>query len=460
VSLRHDLWGGVGLAALLLMAPVVSAQDSAELAEIVEDELAETADEVAPKPEDPDEPPPDLPPRLEELESAEAEPAPEPAAEPDSSDLDPEPESGAERESGAEPESDPEPVPEQVEPEPAERPGLWAPPRPNATAYDWLQMNSGEWLKGDFLGLRDWRVRFDSDEFDELNLDWENVTSFYLPRPHSYRVEGRILFGTAELRGSVLRIRTGDEVFEFTKADLDSVARGSGGELDYWSFQLGASLAARDGNTQQLDASGLAVLRRETALTRFKTDYRGIYSKSDGDKQTNNHRVNSAFDYFITRRTYLTVPFVEYFADEFQNLDARVSPGVSIGYEAVRNSVVEWDVSIGGAYQYTLLSSEVDEARTSHDFAIVARTGLELDITNDIDLDTAYRLQLVATDFGKTSHHTESTLSFEVWGPVDFDVSFIWDRIEEPAGEEEDDGDIDTPKKDDFRLLMGLTLDF
>ena len=31
--------------------------------------------------------------------------------------------------------------------------------------FDWLQLNSGEWLKGEFKVLYDYEVEFDSDEF-------------------------------------------------------------------------------------------------------------------------------------------------------------------------------------------------------------------------------------------------------------------------------------------------------
>ena len=72
-----------------------------------------------------------------------------------------------------------------------------------------------------------------------------------------------------------------------------------------------------------------------------------------------------------------------------------------------------------------------------------------------MELDSSYALQLVTTDLGKTNHHGESVLSVDVWGPIDLDVSFIWDRIQSPP---ERDGD--TPKKDDFRLLVGLEIDF
>ena len=121
----------------------------------------------------------------------------------------------------------------------------------------------------------------------------------------------------------------------------------------------------------------------------------------------------------------------------------------------VHSGAVDWDVTLGAAYQYTRLASGVNEARVSDDFALIAGTELNFDIGPKVDLDNSYRLQLVATDFGKTSHHSESVLSVDIWGPLDLDVSFIWDRIEDPAT---DDGD--TPKANDFRLIVGFGLEF
>lgn len=336
-------------------------------------------------------------------------------------------------------------------------PGHWAPPPPSAKEFDWMQMSSGEWLKGELERLRDYRVAFDSDEFDELEVDWDDVAAFYLPRPHGYRVAGRVLFGTAELRGDVLRIRTADKVEEFKRSELSSIARGGGRELDYWSAKATLSLTARRGNTKQADLTGSSEVRRETAVTRFVTQYAGAFSRVGGKKQANNHRVNTQLDVFLTRTFYLTVPFGEFYTDEFQNIDARVTSGLGVGNEFVRNGMVELDASIGGAHQYTRLSAGTSQKRDSHDFAVVTGVSLDLDLTSDIELDNSYALQLVVTDFGNTNHHAESVLSFDVWGPLDFDVSGIWDRIEDPAP---DSNGGDRPKRDDFRLLVGVSLDF
>ncbi|MBW2425442.1 MAG: DUF481 domain-containing protein, partial [Deltaproteobacteria bacterium] len=107
---------------------------------------------------------------------------------------------------------------------------------------------------------------------------------------------------------------------------------------------------------------------------------------------------------------------------------------------------------IGAAAQIT----DFDDGDQDEDFATIFTSELSLDFPRDIDLDFDYKLQLVATDLGKTSHHTAGILSFELWDPLDLDVGAYWDRIEQP----EKDNDGERPKRDDFRLTVGLSLDF
>ena len=60
------------------------------------------------------------------------------------------------------------------------------------------------------------------------------------------------------------------------------------------------------------------------------------------------------------------------------------------------------------------------------------------------------------TDIDKTNHHFEAEFSNDIWGPVELDVTFIWDRIEKPVADDEGD----RPKSDAFRLMVGFSADF
>ncbi len=346
--------------------------------------------------------------------------------------------------------------PEEVPELPEDR-ALWSPPAPRPHEYDWIRLNSGEWLKGDIEGVRDYTLYFDSDELDRLQLDWADIAEIHSPRIKNYRFRGReVVTGSARMQGETIRILTARGVVERHRDKLVAVVPSERGELDFWTMNLGIGVGVRSGNTEQFDFSGSMDLQRNTTLNRGRLQYNGAFSEVDGSTATNNHRALATLDFFITHRFFVTVPFVQVFSDTQQNIAVRVSPGVGVGYELLRRPAIEWDARGGVAAQHVRYDGETDDGRSATDAALIFGTELDLDVTDDIEFDQDYELQLVVTDLGKTNHHYRSTLSFDVWGPLDFDVSFFWDRVEDPA--EDDDGD--QPDRDDFRLTIGIGLEF
>jgi len=63
-----------------------------------------------------------------------------------------------------------------------------------------------------------------------------------------------------------------------------------------------------------------------------------------------------------------------------------------------------------------------------------------------------YTANITTPESGSFSDHAETTIKFDITRPFDLDVSFIWDRIENPQTEA--DGTV--PKKDDYRLNVGV----
>ena len=51
-------------------------------------------------------------------------------------------------------------------------PDDWNPQSKFEGKFDWIQMKSGEWVKGEILVMYDEDLEFDSDEFDDLMLSW------------------------------------------------------------------------------------------------------------------------------------------------------------------------------------------------------------------------------------------------------------------------------------------------
>ena len=328
----------------------------------------------------------------------------------------------------------------------------WTPPK--SDEWDWLHLNSGEWLKGEIKFMRDRKFEFDSDELDELSIDLSDCQDVYMNRLSFLRIEsGETPQGRGILRGDVLDFETIDgRSLKLKRSEIVSIVPGGESEWDYWSLELGVDYGMKDGNTEQVDLSGRLGLHRRTATFRFLNDYRGVYGSQDNEKNTNNHRASTSLYVFLTSRFYVTVPVIEYYKDEFKNLKHRVTSGGGLGYELIRNQSVEMDVSIGGAHQF----QESEDGDKSDDFAGIVGADLDFDLPGGTELDNSYRAQIVATDFNKTSHHFESILSVDIWGPLDLDLTFMLDRIEKP--EQEDDGT--RPDENDISILAGMSIEF
>lgn len=330
----------------------------------------------------------------------------------------------------------------------------WVPPEPTGSGWDWALLDTGEWIKGELITLFKEDALFDSDKFGEQTIDSEDIVSLRLALPRTFRRIGRRTYtGMGEIKDGVLRILTvtGERV-EFPQSEIVSIVYWNESELRNWRMKLGASLAARAGNTDQQDLTANLNLARDTSFTRWKTTYAGTFSRVDGDRTVNNHRALTQFDWLVTRRFFVRVPSFEVFADELQNIDWRLTPGSSVGYELVDTAKVSYQVTTGAAAQIT----KFDGGERSDEAAVIMSSELSIELPRDIDFELNYNLTLVVTDLGKTSHNTSAILSFEVWDPLDLDVGAYWDRIESP---ESVDGS-DRPEKDDFRLTVGLSVEF
>jgi hypothetical protein len=67
-----------------------------------------------------------------------------------------------------------------------------------------------------------------------------------------------------------------------------------------------------------------------------------------------------------------------------------------------------------------------------------------------------YRGQYTSQEVGETFHHGVTTLSIDLTKRLDLDVSFIWDRVQNPK----EDSSGETPKQDDLQLILGLGVRF
>ena len=53
-------------------------------------------------------------------------------------------------------------------------PAKWSGPDTSG-GFDWIELTSGEWLKGEIKSMQNDKLEFDSDKLGLLTLDWEDV---------------------------------------------------------------------------------------------------------------------------------------------------------------------------------------------------------------------------------------------------------------------------------------------
>jgi hypothetical protein len=310
-------------------------------------------------------------------------------------------------------------------------------------------------------------IDFDSVELEDIEVDLDDVKELHANRVHTYRFEGKrdILTGPARMNGEVFVVDGEERPRELFMSQVPGKPR----ERNFWNGDLSVGYSIRSGNTNQSDLTARAELNRETALTRFTNIYNATFSTADddaGDSQTtaNSHRLRSALDYYVTTRLYLIVPAVEVFADEFQNINLRVTPNAGVGYEWLKLKRATWDVNVSGGYTYTdRVSVPAGEEKASSNGVVILGTLLETDPTSSIEWDTSYTAQVVPADMDLTNHHLESILSVDLILSLDLDITFIWDRIEGPEPIVTDPGPpevLQPVKQNDYRLTFGIGWDF
>ena len=86
---------------------------------------------------------------------------------------------------------------------------VWAPPPPSTAEKDWIRLSSGEWLWGTIDLMRDESLEFDSEEMDDVTIDWEDVVEIRSARVMTYvKLDGSMVTGTSTMKGEMLLVET------------------------------------------------------------------------------------------------------------------------------------------------------------------------------------------------------------------------------------------------------------
>ena len=321
---------------------------------------------------------------------------------------------------------------------------------PEKVAKDWVKLKSGEWLRGEITVLRDKTLEFDSDEFDDVKLEWKDVKELRSPRLTTVTFDDRKTeSGTLLVRGD--KVLIGDK--EYDRDKILSIVPGEPKESNYWSGKLTFGFTIREGNVNQLDTNARLFVRRRGPYHKLEFEYTHYITEIDGENTADNQRFTGLWNYFISRKWFLTPAYIELYRDPFQNTSLRVMPAVSVGYHLFDTGKVMWDIGLGAGYRWTQFDSvAAGEDETDSTAAILPATTLEVDITKKVEFRLDTSAQIGVPDTKDTNINFLATLSYEFLKDFDLDLSLQWNRVGQPAANAE--GDI--PANDDVRLSFGI----
>ena len=323
--------------------------------------------------------------------------------------------------------------------------------------FDWVQLTSGEWLKGSIERLRDDVLEFDSDELDLQKIDWEDVANIRSPNVHTYVFDNREdVPGKAVITAKEVIIETQAGIDKHPREELMSIVAGKPRERNWWSSNLRFGVSATAGNSKAVTYNGFLGIYREDQLTRLRLEYDGSVGKANGERNVNRHLGTAGLNVFLSPRWYLTPFLAQLLSDQFQNIQFRATPAAGFGYHIIDKSDFEWDVEAGVGYQYlNWRSVEAGEENPESDGFVMFRTLGSWDITGDIDWFFDWRTNFVFTNIGNTNHIGSTGMSIEVNDILDLNMTFLSLRTEDPARRE----DGTKPKKNDYQLVFGIGLD-
>ncbi|MEP5231843.1 MAG: DUF481 domain-containing protein [Alloalcanivorax sp.] len=332
-------------------------------------------------------------------------------------------------------------------------PEIWQPPSFDVQQWDWIQLDTGEWVKGRIKVLHEESVEIDSDHFDLISIDWEDVAYIRTGRVMSVLLDGgEVILGrlTTE-RGKLL---VGGEPVEFPQ--VVGIASASPREFDLWTADISVGLNFRSGNVEQKDLNTKVSLKRRTVKNNTKMSYTGNYSESESEEIANNHTASLSHDYRISHKWFFRPIQAEYYRDPFQNREAEWTVGFGAGYQIFDTPKLDWTVSAGPGYQRTEYVDVVEgEDRTVSTAAFLIGTFYDQDITDDIELEVDYQVTLTEAKAGRAKHDFYVALDVDLTSRLDLRLAGTWKRIESP----QPDSDGITPEKDDFTATLGVSLE-
>jgi hypothetical protein len=334
----------------------------------------------------------------------------------------------------------------------------WKPPGVGHDGADWVQLKSGEWLRGELKYVQNKDVEFDSDELEMQTLKLKDVSRLYpAHRVFTQFEDHKPVYGMVVISNELVMV-SGAEPLALHRDLLMGITPGGGKSgINNWSGNVTVGITLQSGNNRQTTINTSAELARRTPNTTFLIDYLGNYSQVNNIQNANNDRINLSYDVRLNQDWFVRPVQLEYYSDSLANISYRLTGGASVGYYIFDRSGLEWTVSAGPGYQYTKFSTvETNQADSASTPAAVLNSNFKYDLTQRLTLKQTWQSVFTKKEAGQYTHHSVSTLEFEIKRHLNLDVSFIWDYLQNP--QTRSDGAI--PQKSDYYLTVGFGVRF
>jgi len=340
----------------------------------------------------------------------------------------------------------------------AAEPVPWEKLHPKLNGYDWVQLTSGEWLKGEIEYMQNDKLAFDSSKLGLLIIDFKNIEQIYGRARMSVALAGggRVV-GMIKMHGGSVYVSSGKTTQMVEREQILGVVSEKLSERDRWEGRFSLGFDMQQGNTQQSNVTTTFNLKRRTADSRFLFDYLGTTTFTSEGKTSDSHRINSSYDIFVTRHFYLQPLFIEYFSDVFQNIRHRATVGTGVGYELIDAPEISWSIFTGLGMQYLEFVNVEPGSALSHT-SMVGRVGtrFDYDVTGDVKFSWDYTMNLLGEANGLYTHHMVAMIRTQLISDFTVDLSGIWDRVQNPATRA--DGTV--PYRDDYRTVLSVGYKF
>jgi len=325
------------------------------------------------------------------------------------------------------------------------------------TDEDWLWLKSGEFLIGSIEDLYDEKLAFDSDDLGNLKIKWSDISRINSRQLFTIRtVNGGIITGTIALENDVLII-TNNRQHKIAQDELMTLIAGleTGGNIWQGKVTFGANLSS--GNTNKLEYNTNAELSRHTTTSRIKTSYSAVIGETDNVQTDENHRFLMTYDVYSDKNLFFRPIDLSLFRDPLQNVNSRINLGLGVGYQFIDDGEQELEMNLGPSYLYTKYEYAETQLNSSDSSLAVSLTvDYEREIHDQIDLELSYKITVTESDLGGHLQNTKLNFDIELTDVLDFDISFFWDRVNNPLL----DVDGEQLERNDFRLAFGLGVSF